>query len=251
MVFRADPLEKKAMYYTIKEGSFRLPSNADDPEAIRREYTNPKTKEDGVSYERGFKALYGIITDVSFRENTLKDGTNLRSININIGDNEDGVAQIISIPQDSRFATDLLKRLPSVDFSKEVRLMPYDFEKDGPRQVGISIAYKNPDTEEFTVKVGNDYFTKVEEKDGKKVYTNLHGFPEPTDEDSSDWPFYFKKVEKFLIQYTKEHVLPRIGTNETRSTTSTPKATGDRNESEKIDDAFDAAFPDPKDAPPF
>lgn len=218
MAFRADPLEKKSNYYTIKEGTFRLPSNESDPAAIRREYTNPKTKEDGVAFERGFKALYGVITDVSFRETSLKDGTVLRSININLGDDEDGVAQIISIPQDSRYAADFLKRLPSIDLKREVRIMPYDFEKDGPRQVGMSVAYMNPDTEEFTVKVDNNFFTKVEEKDGKKVYTNLHGFPEPTEEDASDWPFYFKKVEKFLINYAKENVLPKFA----QSTTADP-----------------------------
>lgn len=209
-MFKADPLEKKSNYYAIKEASFRLPSNESDPDAIRREYTNPKTKEDGVAYEKAFKALYGIITDVYFRENSLKDGTVLRSININLGDDENGVAQIISIPQDSRYAADFLKRLPSIDLSREVRIMPYDFEKDGPRQVGLSVYHKNPDTDEFTEKVDNNFFTKVEGEGVDKKYTYLHGFPEATPEDASDWPFYFKKVEKFLINYAKENILPKF-----------------------------------------
>lgn len=243
MVFRAEKQEQKAVFYTVKEGTFRLKSNKDDPEAQRREYTNPKTKEDGVAYERVFKALYGQITDVSFRENALDDGTVLRSININLGEDDDGVAQIVSMPIDSRFTADFLKRLPKVRLDEEVRLMPYDFEKDGPRQVGISIAHKNADTEEFTEKVDANFFTKVEEKDGQKVYTNLHGFPEATDEDASDWPFYFKKVEKFLINYTKENIIPQFTATQAPERSKTPVAArepldavldGDEDESTKI-----------------
>lgn len=224
-MFKAEPLKKKANYYTIKDSSFRLPTDKEDPEAVRREYTNPKTKEEGVAYERAYKALYGTITDVSFNENTLKDGTILRSINITIGEDDMGVLQIISIPVDSRYTTDFLKRLPSIDLTKEVRLMPYDFEKDGPRQVGISIAHKNVENDEFTVKVDNNFFTKVEEKEGKKVYTNLYGFPEATEEDTSDWPFYFKKVNKFLIGYAKEHVFPKFA--------------GKRNPNDALDEVID------------
>ncbi len=209
MAFKADPLKKKANFYSIKEASFRLPVEKDHPDAVHREYRNPKTEEQGVAHELAFKALYGVIFEVTFSENQLKDGTVLRSMHINLGDDDNGVAQVVSIPQDSRYATDFLKRLPSIDLSKEVRLMPYDFEKDGPRQVGLSV-YQKGDSDEFTVKVDNNFFTKVEEKDGKKVYTNLHGFPEPTDDDASDWPFYFKKVSKFLIGYTKENILPNF-----------------------------------------
>ena len=247
MAFKAEPMKKRAVYYSIKDATFRIPSNQDDAEAVRREYKNPKTGEEGVAYERAFKALYGTITDISFHENSLKDGTVLRSINISLGEDDDGVSQIISVPVDSRYTSDFLKRLPAIDLSREVRLMPYDFEKDGPRQVGISVYHRNTETDEYTEKVDNNFFTKVEEKDGKKVYTNLHGFPEPTEEDASDWAFYFKKVNKFLVSYAKQNVCPKFGTNDTRFTANESKpqvATGDRDESQKIDDAFNSAFPD-------
>lgn len=223
MAFHAEPLKKQAVYYTIKDASFRIETNEDDPEAVLRTYKNPKTGEEGKKYERAYKALYGVIDDVSFHENALKDGTVLRSMNIGLGEDEDGIAQIISIPVDSRYATDFMKRLPTLDLSKEVRLSPYDFEpKQGPRQVGLSVYHKD-DADNFTVKVDNTFFTKVEEVDGHKTYTNLHGFPEPTDEDSSDWPFYFKKVNKFLVSYTKENVLPRFAALSTR-VSPTPKS---------------------------
>lgn len=243
MAFRADPLEKKANYYTIKEASFRLPSNQDDPEAVRRAYTNPKTGESGVAYERAYKALYGFITDVSFRESTLKDNTVLRNINIHLGEDEAGVSQIISIPQGSRYAVDFMKRLPSIDLNKEVRLMPYDFEKDGPRQVGLSVYHKDDETGEFSIKVDNNFFTKVEEVDGVKEYTNLHGFPEPTEEDATDWPFYFKKVEKFLINYTKENILPKFS-REGKSDQALDEALSDMPESLRSRHVKDDINPD-------
>lgn len=209
MGFRAEPLKKKSNYYTIKDGSFRLPSHKDDPEVRPREYTNPKTGESGVAYEKGFKALYGVITDISFRENTLKDGTTLRSLNISLGEDEQGTEQVISLPIDSRYSSDFLKKLPAINLEQEVRLMPYDFEDQGPRQVGISVCHRNPDTDQFDVKV-KDYFLEVVEKNGKKEYLNLFGFPKATEEDAHDWPFYFKKVNKFLINYATKNVLPKL-----------------------------------------
>lgn len=211
MAFHAEPLEKKAVYYSIKDSTFRLKTDKEDPEAVRREYTNPKTGEEGIAYERAYKALYGVVSDVSFHDNTLKDGTVLRSLHIGLGEDENGVSQIISIPVDSRFATDFLKRLPSIELTKEVRLMPYDFEKEGPRQVGISV-YTKDDAGNFTVKVDNNFFTKVEGEGMDKKYTNLHGFPEPTEDDMQDWPFYFKKVNKFLVNYAKENILKKFNT---------------------------------------
>lgn len=209
MSFKAEPMKKGGNYYSIKEGTFRLRSSKEDPEAVRREYTNPKTNEDGVAYERVFKSLYGTITDVSFRDNTLSDGTMLRSMNVSLGKDENGIEHIVSIPSDSRYTTDFLKRLPKINLSKEVRLTPYDFENEGPRQVGISVAQQDGEGK-FTEKADNQFFTKVEEKDGEKVYTNLHGFPEATEEDRSDWPFYFKKVNKFLVKYAQENIRPKL-----------------------------------------
>jgi len=210
MSFRAEPAKKKANYYTIKEGTFRLPSTKEDPEAVARPYTNPKTKEDGIAYERSFKALFGTITDISFPTSTLKDGTVLRNIHIALGEDENGIAQVISIPVDERYTSDFLKRLPKIDLTQEVRLSPYDFDPaEGPHQRGLSVMLRG-EGEDFSVKIDNNFFTKVEEKEGKKVYTNLYGFPEATEEDAQDWPFYFKKVNKFLVKYTTENVLTKF-----------------------------------------
>ena len=220
MSFHAEPMKKKATYYSIKEATFRLKTNKEDPEAQLREYTNPKTKEEGVAYERVYKFLCGLITDISFVDSTLKDGTILRNLHINLGENDDGISQIISLGVDDRYATDFMKRLPNIDLTKEVRFTPYDFEKDGPRRVGISVAQKD-EADNFTIAINNNFFTKVEGEGADKKYTNLHGYPEPTEDDSSDWPFYFKRVSKFLIASTKENIIPTL---ETRTIGVSPKS---------------------------
>lgn len=212
--FHAEPVKERSNYYTIKKGedgrtAFRLKTSSQDPQAQARPYKNPKTGEEGVAYERAFASLNGIIEDIQFTENSLADKTILRSININLGTDDDGVAQVISLPQDSRFAADFLRKLPNIKLNEEVRFAPHDYEKEGRRKVGIYIDHRNPETERFDVNV-LDYFTKFEEKDGKWIVTNLHGMPDATEDDKEDWPFYFKKVEKFLINYTKENILPKF-----------------------------------------
>lgn len=206
---RAEPLKQRADYYSIREGSFRLPTTKENPSAIVREWKSPDGSREGVEYELGFKSLYGTITGIRFNENTTKDGKTLKNLNIVLDANEAGIAQIISIPLDSRYTADFLKKLPNITLKDEIRLMPYDFEKDGPRQVGMSIAHKDLDSDTYTIKVEN-FFIEMTEKDGKKVYNNLHGFPEATEEDREDWQFYFKKVSKFLVSYTKQNIIPKL-----------------------------------------
>lgn len=213
---KADPVKARAIYFSIKTNDrtgqtyFCYPTSSSDPAKIERDYTNPETKVAGVAYERAFENLYGEIEAVFFTEKLLEKGRTLRSLNVKITPDDDGNERVISLPQDSRYADDLMKRLAKFDFKVPVRLSPFNFQKDGPRRVGISMFAMNPETEQFTEKIEADYFTKVEEKDGEKVYTHLHGFPEATDEDREDWEFFYKRVNKFLINYTKENILPKF-----------------------------------------
>ncbi len=198
----AEPLQKKGDYYTIHEGTFRLPTTESDREAVAREWKSPKGDRSGTKYERVFKAIFGKIENVEFKENQSSDGSKFRTVNIVMDENEDGERAIISLGADSRYANDFLSRLPSLDLTKEVRLMPYDFDtEDGKHKTGISINQRD-DNGEFTVKVQN-FFSKQE---GEK-WISTNGYPTPTAEDMEDWAFFYKKVSKFLTSYAKENVL--------------------------------------------
>lgn len=220
MTFKAEEANKKANFYKIKEGSFRLKTTQDDPKAVARPYTNPKTKSEGVAYERVFPALSGLITNVYFSEFLLEDGTRLKSLNIKLGEDEEGTEQIVTVPEDSRFAGDFLSKLPNINLGLIVRLAPFDFEKDGPRRVGISVTQDKGDD---TIKKIENFFVEKTVANENTNYKNLHGYPEATDEDKSDWPFYYKKVNKFLVQFAKTNILPKF--DETKQEVKNP-ATG-------------------------
>ncbi len=206
MTFKAEPASKKANFYKIKDGTFRLPTTKEDPAAVARPFTNPKTKTDGVAYERSFKSLYGQIHNITFQEKILEDGTRLKSLNISLGEDEEGTGQIISLPEDSRYASDFLAKLPNIDLAKPVGLAPYDFEKDGPRQVGISLTQEIDDT----VKKITDFFVEKVQIGMETKRSYSHGYPEATDDDKSDWKFYFTKVNKFLVKYAQQNILPKF-----------------------------------------
>lgn len=220
MTFKAEEANKKANFYKIKEGSFRLKTTQDDPKAVTRPYINPKTDEKGTAYERVFPALNGVISNIYFSEVILDDGTKLRSLNIKMGEDSQGAEAIATMPEDSRFATDFLSKLPNIKLDKPVRMAPFDFEKDGPRRVGISITQESRESD---IGAGPDkvesFFVEKMVIGTETKYKNLHGYPEATDEDKSDWPFYYKKVNKFLVQFAKTNILPKFQEDSTRSTT--------------------------------
>ena len=183
-------------FASIKEGSIRVKTTEDDtsPNLVKREYTNPTTKEDGVAYELKYAFLDGFIENIEFDE--LDWG---KVLNITI----DGIT--LSINTSSRFGTDFMMKLPNIDLSKEVRIRPYDFESkdNGKRIVGLSIMQGESKIQSF--------FTE-KTKDGK--FKSVNGIPEVKPEDykkfdKDDWNMHFTKVKKFLIEYTEKKVLPK------------------------------------------
>lgn len=219
MSFKAEEANKKANFYKIKEGSFRLKTTQDDPKAVARPYTNPKTGEKGTAYERVFPALNGIISNIYFSEVILEDGTRLKSLNIKLGEDSQGAEAIATMPDDSRFATDFLAKAPNIVLTEPVRLAPFDFQPEkGGRKVGISITQEVDKNFGEPQKVQSFFVDLIHEGELTR-YKNLHGYPEATDEDKSDWPFYYKKVNKFLVQFAKTNILPKFQDDSTRSTT--------------------------------
>lgn len=192
---REESIDNKNKYYTIHDGTFRVQVPANHPEAIAREWET-KDGKSGTKYERHVKALFGKVTGVAIRE-----GDYGKNLNIYLDENEDGETPCITLGVSSRYGEDLLKKLPGLT-DQEYRFMPYDFtdpENADKRIRGVSVTSKDSE-DKFTVKVGNFFY------DGEK---NINGYPDPTDEDKSDWEFYFKKANKFLVKYAEENVVPK------------------------------------------
>ncbi len=159
--------------------------------AVLREYETSDGKK-GSKWERVFGAIKARITGIKFQ-----DGDYGESIQITFDDGENKV--ILSQLCASSFGEDILKKLPAIDFSKEVSLRPYAFEGEDEKMVrGVEVKQNGE-------KVTN-YFWDAEKKEP------LNGFPafDGNKSDKDDWKIHFLKARKFLVNYAKENIVPKF-----------------------------------------
>jgi hypothetical protein len=227
-----EEISQPKKYYSIVQGTFRTQVPQDHPEAVRRDWTSADGKSSGTKYERVIRALYGYITDISFADTEY--GT---QIFIKLDKNVDGEEPTVALNIASREAEDLMKKLPNVDFSKEVQLRPYSFDgREGDEVRGMSVMQAD-EFGDFKGKIVN-YFFDFEAK------KNINGFPIPDgDVDQymkDDWKIYFLRCRKFLVQHTKDVVIPRLGVPSVLApTTPAPKQEAFGSDPDAIDKAWD------------
>jgi hypothetical protein len=195
-------------WYTINEGKFKKKVSEETEGAIARKWETPDGKS-GIKYELHYNALFGKIEGIK-----IVDGDYGKQILVNLDKDEDGEDPIIALAVNSKYGVDFLKKLPAIDLSKEVRLMPFNFDNDEGKEVtGLRVDHKDEDGK-FKVKV-NNFFS-----DGTK---SINGYPDPEPNaketySKEDWKNYFGYVvPKFLVTYATENVLPKFH-GETKST---------------------------------
>ncbi len=195
-------------YLSIVQGSLRQSVPEGTPDAIRREWEAGGDK--GIKHEIVFKAITGIITNVGFFDGE-SNGRKFTNLNITLDENEEGKQPVISVGVGTRYASDILKKLPSVKFDEEVRIRPYAFTPEGEDKTvtGVEITQKDR-MGNFTRKV--DSFFHAQAGDGKWVSKN--GFPVPEGDvrayTTDDWDIFYKQVRRFLVNYTKQNVCQRF-----------------------------------------
>ena len=171
----------------ISEKPFiRVKTEETNPEAIKREYE--VDGKAGVKYELAYDNLSGYIKDIQ-----IYKGDFGKQLQVTVDD------IVLSVPLGTGFADDLLKKLPAVNLSEPVNLVPYNFEdeKRRPRK-GITV-YQGEE------KINNFFW------DGEKSLYDYPDFPDNYESfDSEDWKEYFIKVSKFLQQYLKDNVIPKL-----------------------------------------
>lgn len=165
----------------LADGKFHQTVPEGTEGAIVRKYEDKEGLEK-EKIELVHDSVEGKITGITFEEGDFG-----KSLHITL-DNEG----IISAGTTSNFGEDLMKKLPAIDFTKEVKLAPYAFEDEkGKSRKGVTV-YQ--DGEKI------DSFYKGE--DNKAI----NGMPEPEGDtskfDSDDWKMYFMTVRKFLIKET-------------------------------------------------
>lgn len=173
----------------LADGKFHESVEDGTPGSVVREYEDSKTGEMKQKVELVHESVSGIITNVSFH-----DGEFGKTIQVEL--DGDGV---VSVGTTSTFGEDLMKKLPAIDLTKEVKLTPYSFEAEGKTRKGITVYQGGEKVESF-------YY----DKEAKKAINDI---PQPEGDtksfDSDDWKMYFMVVRKFLIKQVEKIFPPK------------------------------------------
>lgn len=184
---------KNERYISIKaDGRFHEKVTENTEGAVYREYE----LKDGTKGGK-WELLYKDISNVHIKNIRFEESEFGENILITL-EGEDGEV-VLAESTSSNFGSDIMKKLPNLDFAKKVSLKPYAFEdENGKDKKGVSI-FQNDKIMDFFY-------------DGEK---KLHGFPEWPKEDykemgKDDWKMYFLQVKMFLTDYTKKHIVPKF-----------------------------------------
>lgn len=191
-------------FYAVFDGAFRTKVREDYPDAIKR-----INKLGTQVYERELKAIFGRIENVA-----IEDSDYGKQIKITLDKNDEGKYPVLAFGVESKNGRDVLKKLPGIDFSKDVRVMPYRFtpEDQTDERSGVSITQEDAEGN-FKVKVENFFFDGVNKK-------YLHEFP-TIDWDSateSEQKIYKIQRDEFLLKYVETNVLPRFAEKPVQNT---------------------------------
>lgn len=181
-------------FYSVFNGAFRTKVPEGTPESFDR--INKK----GVRvFELEAQALRGIIEDVA-----IEDSDYGKQIKITLDENDKGQHPILSFGVESKDGRDVLKKLPAIDFSKEVLVRPYRFIPEDKDEEISGISITQPDEEGmFKNKVENFFF----DPETKKY---IHNYP-MIDWDKATEPeqkIYKIQRDAFLLDYVQNNVIP-------------------------------------------
>jgi len=183
---------EKKNYLTISYGKLRQRTTESDPEAQSR-YSDTLGKE---IWERVYNWVEGKITSIFYKES--KEYGN--SFEVTLDDGKDRFN--ISFKEKSRYCTDFLSKLPNIDLDSFVRITPYDFIPEGKESAIMGVSLK-----QFDKKIENHFVSKDEK--GNIIYKS--GFPKwQKDMDDDEFQMYLVRLRKFLRNYTKENIIPKL-----------------------------------------
>lgn len=184
------PAGEGGKYLNITAGRIRRTVEKDTPGAKMREWETKDGKK-GVKYELVYSNIAGLITNVRFH-----DGEFGEQLLVTIKAGEEFFT--LTMPSDSRYALNFMRRIPGVNFHHEAILTPYDVEDGGKRNTGIKIAQDGE-----TI---GDFFWDKDKKENK------HGIPQMNVDmpDSDDWKMHFMQVKKFLKKFVNESITPQL-----------------------------------------
>ena len=221
-------------FWSTFSGSFRRRAkHTDEPsEIITRINKNDKEVK-----EVARTALGGNITNIYFEPSEYGE-----QLKIELDANEAGQVPILGFGVESKDGRDLMKKLPALDLSKEVKFVPYQFVDEDDKRSGVTL-YQS-ENGEFDKKIANHFWNEE-----KKEFIN--GFPTIDWDNATEKERKIWKIERdtFLKTYLLEHVCSKFPDGiRSEVELKRPQRVKGEDPAKDIDDAFDAAFPD---KPPF
>ena len=193
MTIQISYAKNRSPYYSVlSDGKFHTEAGEGAEGSVKREYETSDGKK-GVKNEFIVESIQGKMISLNVHESHYG-----KMIQVTLGDEKEKI--IISLNSESSFGEDFMKKLPLIDVTKEVKLVPYSFEDElGKKRKGVTI-YQDDE------KIPSNYGSKVGEK---YVVTNGYpAIPEGSDKfDTDDWKMYFMTARKFLLVEISKHSL--------------------------------------------
>ncbi len=232
------------VYLKIVDGSLRQKVEKGFVGAIAREWK--AGGKEGTTHELSHKAAFGLITKIEIYEGEY-EGKKFQTLNVHLDENDIGMTPVVSVGLATKYAQDLMKKLPNVNLKEEVRIRPYKYLPEGEEKdvTGVEITQRDH-TGNFEKKIQNHFIKKTVDKKGTETWTPTNGFPVRekawSDQTDEEREIYKIQCRGFLSRYTREHY-QELTANETQQQEET---SSQDDEPSKIDRSFDEAYDDNK-----
>ena len=218
------------MFLSIVQGSFRQSVPKGTEGSVQRDWE--VGSKSGVKHEKVFEAIVGRIVGVKFYEGE-SEGRKFTNLNVVLDKNEHSDKfPVISVPINGRYAGDIMKKLPRIDFKEEVRIRPFSFQPEGEDKniTGVELTQQDG-TGKFVKKIKNFFFDEEKKE-------SINEFPVPEGDtkkyDSDDWSIFYKQATKFLMNYTKANICTKFADEDTKQSDEEEKDKVDYPEEESI-----------------
>ncbi len=207
--------DSQGIYVNVTAGKLRKKCDKSDPKAKKRVEVDDNDKET-IHWERVWKGVEGLIVGIN-----LKKGRFGRQYVLIV--QKDNDVFNLYFNYESKYSTTLIERLPNVNFSKPITLIPYsvkDVGKEHPN-TGVTIwqdekriqsFYRKLDDKGYTIGWLNNAPEKppydpdnYNENEGKKYKIDFYEFLENTLEDIQQKIFEANPVD---YEVDDEHGLP-------------------------------------------
>lgn len=160
----------KKTFINIVGGRFAVKCTADTEGAVKR--FSEKKKED--VYELVYDSLTALIKEMKISKTDYGKFLELTT--------DDG--EQLSIPVESKYFDAFCSKIGNADLSKDVKIVPFSFESDGKKFIGLNIYQDGSKLE---------YFYSKEDPKGKP-------YPASDKLDEADWKIFKLQERKFFCE---------------------------------------------------